>query len=251
MCPHCKKECYRAPDSCFKLAKNKEKRPSGWKIWLGRCGTVSKVELSKSVIDKLLTHTSNFSPTLDIATLTLPNIINVTANHTPQQHVLPTKATGIVDSGATDIYFSIDAPVVNIDRATPKVTVGTSTGQTQKLAVAGNLALPHIPLGFPIKGHLMTGLLHTLIVVGPLCDADCTVTFTRKAANVPYKQVTSVLTGWSEATGTRIWRIDLQLEDSNLPSMPNNAKQATLVAYSAYDLPSFAALIRYFHTAAG
>ena len=33
--------------------------------------------------------------------------------------------------------------------------------------------------------------------------------------------------------------------------MPNYAKQATLAAYSAYDLPSVAALIRYFHAPAG
>ena len=37
----------------------------------------------------------------------------------------------------------------------------------------------------------------------------------------------------------------------NLPSIPNDAKQATLAAYSVYDLPSVAALIRYFHLAAG
>ena len=34
LCPHCKKEGYRAPDACFELAQNKEKRPPGWKIWL-------------------------------------------------------------------------------------------------------------------------------------------------------------------------------------------------------------------------
>ena len=33
--------------------------------------------------------------------------------------------------------------------------------------------------------------------------------------------------------------------------MPKDAKQSTLAAYSAYDLPSVAALIRYFHDAAG
>ena len=39
--------------------------------------------------------------------------------------------TGIVDSGATDIYFATDAPVFNIDHAEPKVTLGTAIGQTQ------------------------------------------------------------------------------------------------------------------------
>ena len=97
----------------------------------------------------------------------------------------------------------------------------------------------------------MPGFRHTLIVVWPLCDADCAVTFTREAVIVRDKQGTALLTGWREATGPRLWRIALQPGYSNLPSMPNDVKQATLAAYSTYDLPSVAALIRYFHTAAG
>ena len=31
LCHHCKKEGYHAPDSCYKLAKNKYKRPPGWR----------------------------------------------------------------------------------------------------------------------------------------------------------------------------------------------------------------------------
>ena len=92
--------------------------------------------------------------------------------------------------------------------------------------------------------------VNQLICVGGLCDADCTVTCTRKAFIVCDNQGTAVLTGWREATGPRLWIIYLQPGESYLPSMPNDAKQATLAAYSAYDLPIIAALIRYFHTAA-
>ena len=133
----------------------------------------------------------------------------------------------------------------------PKVVVGTATGQTQQYAGTGKLALPHLPLGFKIKGYPVTGLRHTVIGVGPLCDADCAVTFTREAVIVRDKQGTAVLTSWCEATRPRLWRIALQQGDSNLPSIPNNAKYATLAAYSAYDLPSVTALIRYFHAVAG
>ena len=34
VCPHFKKEVYHSPDDCFGLAKNKDKPPTGWKIWL-------------------------------------------------------------------------------------------------------------------------------------------------------------------------------------------------------------------------
>ena len=100
--------------------------------------------------------------------------------------------------------------MVNIDLEAPKVKLGTATGQTQQSTVTGDLDLPHLPSGFPIKVHLMPGFRHTLIWVGPLCDSDCTFTLTREAVIVRDKQGTPVLTGWYEATGSRLWRIYLQ-----------------------------------------
>ena len=60
-----------------------------------------------------------------------------------------------------------------------------------------------------------------------------------------------MFTGWRKASGPRLWRIDLQPREANLPSMPHDVNMATLSAYSAYDLPRVAALIRYFRVAAG
>ena len=60
--------------------------------------------------------------------------------------------------------------------------------------------------------------------MGPLCDADYAFTFTCEAVIVSDKQVTAVLTGWREATGPRLWRIALLPGESNLTSMPNDAK---------------------------
>ena len=124
-------------------------------------------------------------------------------------------------------------------------------GQTQKSTGTGDLDLPYLPLGLPIKGHLISGFRHTLIGVGPLWDADCTVTFTREAVIGRYQQGTPVLTGWCEASGPRLWIIALKPEEENLPSMPHDANLDTLLVYSAYDLPSVAALKRYLHAAAG
>ena len=92
----------------------------------------SKISISS---DTLLTQNANFSPTLDKYLPIIPD----------------TTATGIVDSEATDIYFAIDAPIFNIDLSSPKVKVGTATGQTQQYTGIGYLDLPHISSGFPIK----------------------------------------------------------------------------------------------------
>ena len=97
----------------------------------------------------------------------------------------------------------------------------------------------------------MPGFCHTFIGVDPLCDADCTVTFTRAAVIVRGARGMPVLTGWRKNSRPRLWRIVLQPGEENLPKMPNSAHRTTLEAYSVYDLPSVEALIHYFHTAAG
>ena len=70
----------------------------------------------------------------------------------------------------------------------------------------------------------MHGFRQTLIVVVPLCDADWVVTFTRKAVIVRVKQGTDVLTGWCDSLGPRLWQIALQPGESDLTSIPNDAK---------------------------
>ena len=55
----------------------------------------------------------------------------------------------------------------------------------------------------------MPGFRHTLIVVVPLCDVDCAVTFTCEEVIVCNKQSKAVLNGWREATWPRLWQIDL------------------------------------------
>ena len=97
----------------------------------------------------------------------------------------------------------------------------------------------------------MPGFRHTLIGVGPLCDADCTVIFTPAAVVVRDSRGIPVLTGWHENSVPPLWRIALQPDKEHLPKMPNTAHRTTLEAYSAYDLPSVEALIRYFHAASG
>ena len=233
LCINCKKKGYHQPQDCYELAKNKDKRPPGWRSALWRWGTESTNKLRKSN-NNPLTHTSNFSPTL-----------------TTSQYKSSIQATSIIDSRATDIYFSTDAPMVNIDRSAPKVTVGTATGQTQSSAGTGELNLPKLPYDFPVTGHIMPGFKHTLIGVGPLWDADCTVPFTRADVIVRESQGSPVLTGWREQSGPRLWIISLQPGKSNLPHMPHDANRTTLKAYSAYDLPRVKALIRYFRAEAG
>ena len=91
-----------------------------------------------------------------------------------------------------------------MDRSSPKVTLGTAIGQSQKSTGTGELNLPKLPSGFPVTGHIMPGFRHTLIGVGLLYDADCTVTFIRATVIVKDSRGIPVLTGWREHSGPRL-----------------------------------------------
>ena len=94
---------------------------------------------------ELLKHTANFIPILTSSP-------NKTSSLHSNHHL---QATGIIDSGTTDIYFSADAPIVNIDHSDQKVTVSTATGQSQNSTGTGELNLPKILSVFPVTGHDM------------------------------------------------------------------------------------------------
>ena len=97
----------------------------------------------------------------------------------------------------------------------------------------------------------MPSFHHTLIGLGPICDADCKVIFTKNNVIIYDQGGPPILTGWRERNGDRLWRITLTPTPEELPAMPNNADHTNLKAYSANDLPSVEALVRYFHAAAG
>ena len=84
--------------------------------------------------------------------------------------------------------------MVNVNLSASTIKVGTATGQTQKSNGTGDLNLPHLPSGFLITGNIIPGFRNTLIGVDPLCDAKCTVTFTREAVIVQDTRVAPVLT---------------------------------------------------------
>ena len=97
----------------------------------------------------------------------------------------------------------------------------------------------------------MPGFNHTLQGVGPICDADYTAKFSSDDVVVCDVTNITILTGWRQGQAPYLWLIALLPENADIPEVPQDASRFSLVAYSAYELPSVEALIRYFHAAAG
>ena len=99
----------------------------------------------------------------------------------------------------------------------------------------------------------MKGFHENLVGIGPLCDAKYLVLFNNEAVTIISPTGTPVLTGWREDTGNCLWRMSLlpDAKDVTTDAKSPGVTATSLVAYSAYDLPSVEALVRYFRTAAG
>ena len=142
-------------------------------------------------------------------------------------------------------------PTINFDPTAPKITVGTASVQPHQSSGAADLDIPNLTPDFPRAGKVMPYFHHTLICIAPIYDVECKVTFTKQNVIIYDQEGSPILTGWRERTGASLWRIALTPTPEELPTMPNSLDYTNLKAYSAYDLPSVEALVRYFHAAAG
>ena len=88
--------------------------------------------------------------------------------------------TAIVDSGATHIYIAPQAPTTNTNPTAPTIAVGVVNGQVERSTATADLTLPLLGREFPTTGYLMPLFKHTLVGLGPICDAHCTVQFSNE-----------------------------------------------------------------------
>jgi hypothetical protein len=151
--------------------------------------------------------------------------------------------TAIADTGASDFYLTPAAPVININPTAAKVTVGDAAGTKHRSSAQAD-----IQLNLPVRNaKIMPSFQHNLLGIGKLCDNGCKVGFDKAAVTVYAQDGTSLLQGWREPDGAKLWRFSL------LPNQgaPPTWALATPVALNAHDLPSVAALVHYLHAAAG
>ena len=151
------------------------------------------------------------------------------------------------------MYPIKNAPKLSERGDAPPFRVGTASGESQGSSSTCYLAISNLPSDSPVSGHVIPGFQENLIGIGPICDADYSVTFTKDAVVIYSPKEHTVLTGWGEAEGPRLWRMSLLPNADPVPDIDTapDAQQSTLEAFSAYDLPSVEGLVQYSHAAAG
>ena len=111
--------------------------------------------------------------------------------------------TAILDSGASGIYFTTDAPVLHVNPSAPITRVGDAAGNCHQSSAQASHQLSALPI---TKGNIMPTFKHNLFGVGQLCDNGCRVLFDTDKVTIFNKVDNStLLQGWHEPIGTKLW----------------------------------------------
>ena len=138
----------------------------------------------------------------------------------PNPTQIPISHTGIADSGASGFFFSPDAPVTNRNPHAPTMCVRVANGLPEKSQASATLAsVPSLPAE-AMQGHIMPSFPNTLIGLGPFADLGYKIVFTKTAVSVIHPDGHSILEGWREQTGAKLWMFPL---DPPKPRSPRTA----------------------------
>ena len=160
------------------------------------------------------------------------------------------KHTGIVDSGVTHLYIAPNAPHVPLGKSATRIRVGTANGQVSTSAAKATLPIPQLAADFPTTGYSIPTITNTLIVIGPICDANFTVVFKKQDVTVISPEGKPILQGWREKKLPRLWNFALKPNNKGEQKY-TTTNQKIPEAHSVYDLPNLEALVRYMHAVAG
>ncbi len=128
--------------------------------------------------------------------------------------------TAIVNTGASDHYFTSSAQLLHIDPSAPRTNICTATGEQRSSSTFAQLAIPGIPTVAAWTGNIIPGFTNNLISLGKLCDTDCTAVLDKHSLRVHNKHRQCVLTGQRETEGPRLWRVNIAPPESNPSTNP-------------------------------
>ena len=124
-----------------------------------------------------------------------------------------------------------------MDTTGKHIRVGTANGQLANSTAMATLPIPQVKSDLPTKGYIMPTFTNTLIGVGPICDADCTVVFKKEDVTLLSPKGDPILQGWRENKLPRLWRVALSSDKNRQESTQQQAradqKQIMFIIYLA------------------
>jgi hypothetical protein len=145
------------------------------------------------------------------------------------------------DSAATDHFFTIEAPICNRRETDAPIKIRAANGGILESTHVGEISLPQLPPQ-ACHVHVVPGLASmSLLAMGPLCDAGCTIEFDATTVHV-WLQEQLVLQGRRVPPGLWIFQLPTPAITS-----PQTNNEITPQVNSAIGAPKAAELVAYAH----
>jgi hypothetical protein len=160
---------------------------------------------------------------------------------------IPTTHTTIADTGCTAHFFTIGAPYFNQRPAKTAINIQNPNGTMMHSDTIADIYLPGLPTSFPVNAlqvYVVPDLrTKSLLSLGQLCDAGCTIILTSTTLKVMYED-TCILQG-TRTPQTRLWHVEITTSPSH------SAQQLQHTAYLAAGAATPAHLVAFHHAALG
>jgi hypothetical protein len=154
-------------------------------------------------------------------------------------------STAIADTGSTAHFCTNALPVKNKQLATTPIAIRNPNGAIMYSTHTAKLDIPGLPPAAR-RVHIVPALeSKSLISMGQLCDAGCTIAFTATTVTVHYQEHI-VLTGTCTSS-TRLWH--LASPHSTLPSEPPSPASPNQEANAAIGSATPKQLVAFTHAA--
>ncbi len=131
------------------------------------------------------------------------------------------KRLAILDSGATSHFLATSAPATNILPTAMPIIARLPNGNPVHSTHTCMLDIPSLPPGAH-AAHIIPGLaLHLLLSIVTMCNAGCTITFSKIGCTIVYRSMT-IICGHN-CTRTGLWMIPLAEITTPSTSMPTTS----------------------------
>ena len=155
-----------------------------------------------------------------------------------------------MDSDTNHLYIAPSAPHGPPDTSAATISVGKANGQVENSLEKATLPIPQLAADLTTTGYIMPSFTNTIVGVGPICDADCTVVFTKQDVTLLSPKREAIITGWREKKLPKLCSFALKPTEEMIKNH-TSTRLTTPAAHSAYNRQSVEVLVPYMHTAAG
>ena len=124
-----------------------------------------------------------------LAVLSPPFKVQSQRNH-HNDHII------IIVSGTSGFYISKNVPTINFDLTATTITMGNASDQPHQSSGSADWDISNLPTDFPRDGKVIPFFQHNLIGLGPICNTDCKVIFTKNNVIIYDQTESPILMGW-------------------------------------------------------